>query len=503
MNGRSGRPGPGGLASPARRRFVQAGSTLAAGVLLAPATRVSAMARASAPGLREFRLQAGAATVALHGPAHAALPAWGYNGAVPGPVLRARQGDRLRVVVDNRLEQPTTVHWHGLRLPNAMDGVPHVTQAPIGPGGRFVYEFPLPDAGTFWYHPHLLGEEQVGRGLYGALIVDESDPPVVDRDVLWMLDDWRLARDGSLAEQFGHWHDRSHAGRIGNRVTINGLPPQSLDLRQGERVRLRLVNAANARHFALTFGGHRPWVIALDGHPHGPVRLGPHEPLILAPANRADLVIDGEADPDRDHVVRDQFYRGMGYELTRITYRGGRLRPSGDREPPALSPNPLPVPDPRAARSYEITLDGGMMGDMRGLTVAGGAATGGGRMAGMMSRSGLMWGMNGIAAAHHDLEPIVVLEHGQACVLRIDNRTAWHHPMHLHGHAFRLLRRDGEPLARPEWRDTVTLAPRESVDVAFVADNPGDWMFHCHVLEHQAGGMMSLLRVREPTGKED
>src|SRR5262245_21373854 len=102
---------------------------------------------------------------------------WAYNGSVPGPELRFRQGDRLRVVVENALAVPSTVHWHGIRLPNAMDGVPHLTQPPIAANGRFVYEFALPDAGTYWYHPHLGNPEQVSRGLYGALIVEEREPP--------------------------------------------------------------------------------------------------------------------------------------------------------------------------------------------------------------------------------------------------------------------------------------------------------------------------------------
>src|SRR5690606_8705650 len=110
---------------------------------------------------------------------------WAY-GSVPGPVLRARQGERLRVEVVNRLDRPTTVHWHGLRVSNAMDGVPHLTQAPIAPGATFVYEFDLPDAGTYWYHPHQDSAEQIGRGLYGALIVDEHDPPAVDRELVWV-----------------------------------------------------------------------------------------------------------------------------------------------------------------------------------------------------------------------------------------------------------------------------------------------------------------------------
>ena len=216
-------------------------------------------------------LQAKSARVNLVGSAHPQTEVWGYDGAVPGPELRFRQGERLRIELENQLPEETTVHWHGVRLPNAMDGVPHLTQAPIkARGGRFVYEFALPDAGTFWYHPHLGSPEQVGRGLYGALIVEERELPAVDRDLVWLLGDFRLDREARIVDNFGNFMDASHAGRIGNTVTVNGAIRESFELRAGERVRLRLINAANARIFGLEFRGHEPLVIALDGHPVPP-----------------------------------------------------------------------------------------------------------------------------------------------------------------------------------------------------------------------------------------
>src|SRR3546814_1309629 len=125
--------------------------------------------------------------VPLVGAHHPETEVWGYNGTTPGPEIRLRRGDRLRVLVENRLDEETTVHWHGIRLPNAMDGVPHLTQKPIGPGETFAYAFDLPDDGTYWYHPHQRSFEQVGRGLYGALIVEEREPIRVDREVVWVL----------------------------------------------------------------------------------------------------------------------------------------------------------------------------------------------------------------------------------------------------------------------------------------------------------------------------
>lgn len=481
-----------------RRRFLQGTAALAAGLAVPGRGTAEPMPGNSPDGgaTRAYSLQTGRTTAELHGAGSRGFPAWGYNSGVPGPVLRVRRGERIRVAVDNGLDQATTIHWHGVRVPHAMDGVPWVTQRPIEPGGRFVYEFTPTDAGTFWYHPHMHSEEQVGRGLYGALIVEESEPPEVDRDLTWLLDDWRFTSDGAdLAAGFGNRHDRMHGGRVGNHVTINGRPPQDLRLRRGERVRLRLINAANARIFALRFGGHRPWIIARDGQPGVPVRLDDNEPLLLAPGMRIDLILDGNGDPGVRHRLRDTFYEGLEYDLAAIAYAAGRpMRTVAERDPPILPANPLAEPDIPAAGRHRITLDGGMMGDMGGLIVDGAAAATVPDM-GASREFGLVWGLNGVAAARHDVAPALTLARGRSHVVEIDNRSAWHHPMHLHGHSFRVIARDGEPTAHREWQDTVLVAPRERVDIALVADNRGDWMFHCHILEHLAGGMMSLLRV--------
>ncbi|MGH6919795.1 MAG: multicopper oxidase family protein, partial [Geminicoccaceae bacterium] len=165
---------------------------------------------------------------------------WSYNGVVPGPELRLRQGEHVQITVENRLGEATTVHWHGLRVPNAMDGVPHLTQQPIAPGETFVYEFDVPDAGTYWYHPHQRSYEQVGRGLYGPLIVEEREPVLVDRDATWVLDDWRLLQDAQISDDFGNFMDSSHNGRVGNTVTVNGRILETFGVRAGERLRLRL-----------------------------------------------------------------------------------------------------------------------------------------------------------------------------------------------------------------------------------------------------------------------
>ena len=471
--------------SVSRRTVLRTGGGAALAAMLSGRSTLAAATR------RDFQLTADAtARAPIAGAPYPRTAVWAYNGALPGPLIRARQGERLRVLVENRLAEETTVHWHGLRVPNAMDGVAHLTQKPIVPGGRFIYEFDLPDAGTYWYHPHQRGFEQVARGLYGPLVVEEKSPIRVDRDVTWVLDDWRLQKDAQIAGGFGNMMDMSHAGRIGNTVTINGRAPLAFAVRAGERVRLRLINVANARNFALDFAGHRPRIVALDGQP-----VAPHEPsggrIVLGPAMRADLIIDMEGRSGEKHTVTDRFYPRQEYRLIDIAYDAARpLRNSPLDAPIALAPNTVPEPDPAAARRHEIVFSGGMMGSMP-------AAMMGGRRVDIreMMHRGKMWAINGVAATGHVMDPVLTLERGRSHLLAMTNDTAWHHPIHLHGHAFRVLSRNGRATPHREWRDTVLMAPREKVDIAFVADNPGDWMFHCHILEHMEGGMMAVIRV--------
>ncbi|KUP93643.1 multicopper oxidase family protein [Tritonibacter horizontis] len=423
---------------------------------------------------RKFSLRAAPGSTRLVPEPHPDTAAWCYNGKVPGPEIRIRQGDRLQVEVMNDLAEETTVHWHGIRLPNAMDGVPHLTQGPIAPGDRFVYEFDALDAGTFWYHPHQRSFEQVGRGLYGPLIIDEANPPRVDRDVTWVLDDWRLAEDASISDDFGNAHDLSHAGRLGNTVTINGHVPETLEVASGERIRLRLINAANARIFALDFGDHAPRIIALDGQP-----VTPHEPrdgvVVLGPAMRVDVILDCTGKPGERAQLVDRAYRGNDFRVLDFTYAETALREATPDWPIALPASPIAEPDLSSAHRHEVTFTGGMMG--------------------MMHDGRGIWFVNGKAAQGHVLDPFLTLKRDASHILEMTNATAFDHPIHLHGHSFRVISRNGAPTPHREWQDTVLMAPRERVEIAFVADNPGDWMFHCHILEHQAAGMMGVIRV--------
>lgn len=467
-----------------RRRF------LADAAAVAAASALPLAGRARAQAIATHRLAARPARVTLIGPPHPDTEVWAYNGTTPGPVLRVRQGDRLRVEVANALEADTTVHWHGIRLPHAMDGVPHLTQPPIRPGESFVYEFECADAGTFWYHPHAESAEQLGRGLCGALIVEEREPVPVDRDLTWVLSDWRLDPTGAIVDNFGDLHDASHDGRLGNTVTINGRIPETFAVRAGERLRLRLINVANARIFALDFADHAPAIVALDGHP-----VAPHAPpegrIVLGPGMRADIVLDCNGRPGSRATVADRFPRADVYRVVDLVYAEA---PAVERAQPlapvALPANPVAEPDLGHAVRHAFTFGGGMMGTLRTAQLDG-------RRVDMrtLMQNGFAWAVNGAVERGHAHKPLVTLKRNASTIFEFVNDTAWWHPIHLHGHTFRVVSQNGRPTRHREWRDTVLLPPRERAEVAFVADNPGDWMLHCHVLEHQASGMSSVIRV--------
>jgi FtsP/CotA-like multicopper oxidase with cupredoxin domain len=478
-----------------RRRFVRA--TISSGIAASLASHYPVLAFGTTPLSLELKATPGRVRIVPE--PYNKTDAWCYNNSVPGPEIRVTQGDRLKVEFDNGLDEETTVHWHGIRLPNAMDGVPHLTQKPIFPEEKFTYEFDAVDAGTFWYHPHQRGSEQVGRGLHGALIVEEKDPLQVDRDVVWVLDDWRLKRSAEISGDFENPHDMSHNGRIGNTVSINGKIPDVFEVRTNERIRLRLINSANARIFGLDFGSLSPVIIALDGQP-----VTPHTPddnlVILGPGMRADLILDMTDRPDSQNTINDVFYQGREYALIDIKYGSFRIRKDVPDWSVELPPNPLAEPDFVNAEHHEILFTGGMMGQMveqkMGVKSKSDNNSGNniGSMMGMMHEKN-MWFINGMAADGHITNPLLVLKKDRSYVFKMINATAWHHPIHLHGHSFRVISRDGVPTPYREWQDTVLMNPQERVEIAFVADNPGDWMFHCHILEHMAAGMMGVMRV--------
>ncbi len=472
-----------------RRQFLQtAGGTFSA--LAAPA-----MSRAAgAPTRGELATGVFRQRIRSSGPE---TLVWGFNGSTPGPLLRFRQGDPVDIRLSNALPQETAVHWHGLRVPNAMDGVPNVTQPPVPVSGTFDYRFRVNDSGTYWYHPHQSSFEQVPRGLYGMLIVEEAKPLQVDREVAWVLSDIKLGEDNLQVEDFGRMSDFGTEGRHGNVLLLNGAPAgpeRSLELRPGERVRLRLLNAASARAFVLEFAGHSPWVVSYDGQGVAPHPL-PGARLRLAAGQRTDLVLDGSGSAGQSFAILDHG-RGAGQggaTLARIAYGGRPVRPKVLGRPAPIAPNRLPEPLVGKATDHYLVFEGGANGAPAIGRVDGKAL----KVDEIMERHGLAWTMNYNAEHEHALmhEPLFNVKKGEHVTVKMINNTEFEHPMHLHGHAFRVLALNDQPNRMREWRDTVVVGARGSCDIAFVADNPGEWMFHCHILDHAAGGMMGTVIV--------
>jgi len=398
------------------------------------------------------------------------LAVWAYNGQVPGPTIRVRVGDLLRVRFTNALPQPTTIHWHGIRLPNGMDGVPGVTQPPIAPGESFVYQFTPRDPGTFWFHPHLRGSEQVERGLFGLLIVEDRSPPPYSKELIWVLDDWLVGADGQIDPRFNTRHDLMHDGRWGNAITVNGVRRPAFDLRPGERVRLRMVNVANGRVFrpGLPPGST---LIAFDGlYLREPI---PASGLELAPGNRADVDLTADAASSSEVLVRDEYTRRRD-ELAALRITGEPVS-----TPSFASPARAHVPRWEGALAREPTL-----------TYRLNARAGG--------PFGIEWTLNDVASrpedghAHHAEERLAAARWAK---IRFVNESARLHPMHLHGQFFKVIARGGRAVEEGFWRDTVLVQPKETVDVGLVPVDRGRWMLHCHIQEHAESGMMSLIRV--------
>jgi FtsP/CotA-like multicopper oxidase with cupredoxin domain len=440
------------------------------------------------------------------------VKAMAYNGQVPGPTIRTREGERLRIVLENGLSEPTTIHWHGLDVPNAMDGVPGLTQKPVKPGERFVYEFEARPAGTRWYHTHFDEHRQMDLGLVAPLIIEPraSEPMAYDRDVTLVLDDWATGtgrpvpttdagtaggRGSAGGMMSGMMGGRGMGGMMGGRgmggmmrnadepaydvMTINGKTYPAIDplrVKKGERVRLRIVNASAEHTHVVWLAGHSLRVTHTDGNPlAAPVAV---DALPIAPAERYDVLVvadrpgawflhctqPGHVEAgERMLVVYEGHARATAPEpardvagLTLWSYGLGRGRPV------------LPAPISADPRTFVLTLSGGMMGSD-------------------------VWTING--KRYPDTEPLACSK-DQRVRLLVRNMSMEAHPMHLHGQSFQVLSANGTRYAEPLVKDVVDVeAHMGSALIELTAHNPGDWFFHCHKPMHMMGGMIALVRI--------
>jgi FtsP/CotA-like multicopper oxidase with cupredoxin domain len=391
--------------------------------------------------------------------------AWTFNGQVPGPVIEARVGDVLEIRLTNGLAEPTTIHWHGLRIPAAMDGTDMV-QHPVSAGETFTYRFKLPDAGTFWYHPHSNETVQLERGLYGALIVRGADEPELDRERVLVLDDVQLDRDGQIKPP-GWWIEQ-HDGRQGGERLVNGKRQPELTIAAGQVERWRIVNASSARYIRLSIGARPFTILGTDGGlidaPH------PVTEMLLTPGDRADLAV-GPFEEGETIQIDSLPYDRRTFARTRTdTFATLRVGPGAPSR--AVIPERLRQIEPLAPRSATPT-----------------------REVHLGFRPSLKHGVDFVInkESHHRDKPVKV---GELQVWDIVNDTLMDHPFHLHGFFFQVLQVNGEPPAFRSWEDTVNVPPRSRVRIAWMPDDrPGEWMYHCHILEHHAGGMMAHFEV--------
>lgn len=391
-----------------------------------------------------------------------------YNGQIPAPEIRIKKGESLSITLKNRLNQATTLHWHGIRIPNEMDGVPDLTQPPVQPGESFTYSFTPPDSGTFWFHPHIRSSEQVEKGLYGALIVEElNEPAKYQQDITWIIDDWRLDLNGNLDTRFNTMHDLAHDGRWGNLITVNGKQGELLNVKPGERIRLRLINVSNGRVYKPFFKELNPRVIAVDGMRTKKTIDG--NTFELAPGNRIDLdIIIPKELANKELEVSDQFTRRNNHLGKILVNNSIAETPSFDIELDDKVPNWEQAKDLKPDHVFKLNARRAM-------------------------HRGIEWTMDGLAFPNH--QPLTLNE-GEFYKLRFQNDSARLHPMHLHGQFFKVLARNGRVVDEPFWRDTVLVHSRETIDIGIVPFGKGRWANHCHILEHAESGMMSEIIVK-------
>lgn len=410
------------------------------------------------------------------------ISTWGYEGGVPGPEIRVQEGDTLRVRVRNDLPENTTVHWHGLPVESAMDGVPGLSQRPIGPGEEFVYEFVVPGAGTYMYHSHV--GLQLDRGLYGPLVVEPKKEDLdFDREYTLAFDDWLDGVSGTPEDAFAQLQS-SGGTMMGGMESgdlscplylVNGRPPEdpeTLEVREGERVRLRLVNPSADTVFRFAAAGHRLTVTHADGQPVEPVAV---DALRLGMGERYDVILEADNPGVWQLAAAPEGKDGLARTLLR--YRGNEGEaPPAELRPEGLGGRLLSYADLKSTVEWSFPEEDFLRGPdrVRQLELAGGHGE-------------YVWAIDG--QLYPDADPLEVRE-GEWVRYELLNRSMMAHPMHLHGHFFQIQNGTG----RGPIKDTALVEPHMGrLAFDFVADNPGDWFFHCHNAYHMEAGMARVV----------
>ncbi|MFO1123845.1 MAG: multicopper oxidase domain-containing protein [Methylocystis sp.] len=448
------------MSEPLSRRAVLSG-------VAASLTTLSALAQAP-PGFRTLEARPG--KTLLSGNRETGI--LGFDGTAPGPVLRYRQGEELALRFVNRLDQPATIHWHGLRGDNAMEGVAPLTQAPVAPGGSFDYRRRLADPGLFCYRPSVYGAtpELMGRGLKGLLLVDEPAPLQADADLLLVLDDWLLDDAGQIIGGFDDPAAARGVGRIGPLLCVNGKAAPAAEIfAPGARVRLRLANLSNARIMVLSVAGAQPFVIAIDGQPceaFEPIKRS----IPVAPGARFELMFDM---PENEGAKVNLTLRGPNGEDRDLVIAEAKGAKAPKRPPVASLPqNPALPAEIRLANARKVDLV----------------------IEPRKSGSGPAWTINGAPTKAYEGPALFKVARGTPVTLGFVNRSGVALAMHVHGQCMRLLH-DLDDGWEPYWRNGVIIPPGKTKHAAFLAESPGKWAIHDDILEHEAGGLATWFEV--------
>jgi len=439
---------------------------------------------------KEFTLTAKAGNQEL-GPGKI-LPVWTFNNSVPGPEIRVKQGDTVKITLKNELPEPISIHWHGYPVPNAMDGVPGVTQNAVQPGQSFTYTFQATVPGTYWYHSHQDSANQVDRGLYGAFVVEPKDEAEVDRDYTLILDEWISTgmsmsggnMSGSMSGMdHGNMGNMQHNMNMYDLYTINGKSGALVDklpVKQGEKVRIRLINAGYITH-QIHLHGHEFKITAIDGQPLNNPGVLKDQVVAVAPGERYD--IEFEADNPGQWFIEahgdNEAVKGMKAVVAYEGGAGGTDQPNEKAQLAAVDLTRYGQPatanftlDQKYTLEYTMYLN---TETQNGQTV---------------------YTING--KTFPNTEPIQVKKGDTVKVRIVNNSKTDDHPMHLHGHFFQVLSKNGKPFeGAPIIKDTLNLKPGDEYVVAFRADNEGNWMFHCHDLHHASAGMVTEVQYTD------
>jgi FtsP/CotA-like multicopper oxidase with cupredoxin domain len=397
------------------------------------------------------------------------IEAWGFNKQIPGPVLKANVGDTIVIRLTNNLKEPTMIHWHGLRIPASMDGTGAV-QKPVEPGEIFEYRFVVPDAGTFWYHSHFNETVQLERGMYGALIVEDKSDPVTDGEKVFLIDDMKLDRDNKFKKPgwFVPRMEERHDGRQGNTLLINGKENPVVDIQAGQTERWRFINSSSARYFMLSLGRREFKIIGTDGG------------LLEHPLTQSEVLI---APGERIDIAAGPFIKGETFPIESLPYNRGTILKAklqkfatvnvGDEKSSvAAIPGTLRRIEPLANQDATVT-----------------------RKVKLSETVSLKNGADFFINddIHINDEPVKV---GELQIWEVSNTSMMDHPFHLHGFFFQVIEKNGKAPEYIAWKDTVNLTPKSKIKIAWMPDNrPGIWMYHCHILEHHAAGMMANFEV--------